>query len=430
MSSSNSTFQRNGGLGLSAPAESAQLDATLQSIDDIANLDVEMQVRADHSINSFISFAISRTDAMRKGPLSEQLTIIVLDTNILLEFLDIVQTFVEEVEQQRLPVLLIIPGAVIYELDGQKNRNHLSWFARRASTWLLKKVKERRSVKGQALEETCKPSGNWKKREPGEEFGTERTNDSLILDCCQYFFRVRLRRTFLCSKDKILAVEAESIGIPSIFPNRGSFCSRDIAHAVFGHEAARFKFSGYYPIYRSDSMELIQDRGPIAVADDDGMDVDDDSTTSLVLHPSHALDLLHLQVIDYFSQLLLELVTRVAGPEAQKFGTREAESKHAPSYMQKNLMFWTASDSLEYLSTKKRCPSSSPRVDVFLTKPYEGRGARRGQDWSRRDWEVALKTLAAIADMWEEGSIIRESVPAVEIHMSRVFAMPMRPTGL
>lgn len=39
----------------------------------------------------------------------------------------------------------------------------------------------------------------------------ERTNDSLILDCCQYFFRQR--RTFLCSKDKILAVEAESAGM-------------------------------------------------------------------------------------------------------------------------------------------------------------------------------------------------------------------------
>jgi len=50
----------------------------------------------------------------------------------------------------------------------QKNRERLSWFARRASTWLLKKVKERRSVKGQALDETCKKSGNWKTRERGQ----------------------------------------------------------------------------------------------------------------------------------------------------------------------------------------------------------------------------------------------------------------------
>jgi len=166
-----------------------QLNATLRSIDELTNMDVEMQV-----------------------PLTERWAIIVLDTNILLGFLDIIQTFVSEAEQQGLPVLIIIPGAVIHELDIQKNRNNLSWFARRASTWLLKKVKERRSVKGQALNETCKSSGNWKVKEQREELGTERTNDGLILDCCQYFFRVRQCRTFLCSKDKLLAVEAESVG--------------------------------------------------------------------------------------------------------------------------------------------------------------------------------------------------------------------------
>ena len=50
--------------------------------------------------------------------------------------------------------------------------------------------------------------------DPGsQELGTERANDGLILDCCQYFFRVRQCRTFLCSKDKLLAVEAESVGM-------------------------------------------------------------------------------------------------------------------------------------------------------------------------------------------------------------------------
>lgn len=44
----------------------------------------------------------------------------------------------------------------------QKNRDGLAWFARRASQWLLLRVKERKVVKGQANEETCKPSGNWK----------------------------------------------------------------------------------------------------------------------------------------------------------------------------------------------------------------------------------------------------------------------------
>lgn len=356
--------------------------------------------------------------------LSEQSTIIVVDTNILLEFLDVLQTFVSEIEQQGLPVLLIIPGVVIYELDSQKNRDGLSWFARRASTWLLRKVKERRTVKGQALEETCKASGNWKKREPGEEHGMERTNDSLILDCCQYFFRQR--RTFLCSKDKILAVEAESAGISTIFPHRGSFCSRDIACAVFGQATAKM-FSGYYPVYSNESEERDASR---AMPDDDGMDVDDDSAIAQVVRPSHALDLLHLQIIEYFSLLLLDLVGVVGQGEVQRFGDGCVGSRHASSYARKHITLWTASDCVEYLDSKKPRPRSSPRVEVFLTKPYEGRGARRGQDWSRRDWEVALEALAMIGEQWEAGSAIRDSIPAVQFHVSRIFALPMRPTGL
>ncbi|KAF8450567.1 PIN domain-containing protein [Boletus edulis BED1] len=383
---------------------STQLDATLRSIDEITNMDVEMQV-----------------------PVTEQWAIVVLDTNILLEFLDIIQTFVSEAEQQRLPVLIIIPGAVIHELDVQKNRDGLSWLARRASTWLLKKVKERKSVKGQALDETCKSSGNWKMRERGEELGTERANDGLILDCCQYFFRVRQCRTFLCSKDKLLAVEAESVGIPTLFPNHGgSFCSRDIALAVFGPEASMLRFSGRFPRYHGNVME---DTGGVK-GDDDGMDIDDDSAVTELIRPSHALDLLHLQVIDHFSELLLELVAKVAGPEAEKFGAAEMTSRHAPASMRKQLMLWTASDSLEFLNTKKACPQSSPRVEVFLMRPYEGRGARRGQDWSRRDWEVALNTLGKIGALWDDGAGLRESVPAVEMHLRRVFDLAMRPTGV
>lgn len=46
----------------------------------------------------------------------------------------------------------------------QKNRDGLAWFSRRASAWLLKKIKERKTVRGQANEETCNRSGNWKIR--------------------------------------------------------------------------------------------------------------------------------------------------------------------------------------------------------------------------------------------------------------------------
>jgi hypothetical protein len=104
--------------------------------------------------------------------------LLVLDTNILLHHLETIEQFIADVESLSLPVMVVIPGIVICELDGfvaslfirsiflnvrrQKNRGRLAWFARRASQWLLRRVKERRTVKGQANEETCKESGNWK----------------------------------------------------------------------------------------------------------------------------------------------------------------------------------------------------------------------------------------------------------------------------
>lgn len=215
----------------------------------------------------------------------------------------------------------------------------------------------------------------------------------------------------------------------TISPSRNTFSSRDIAEALFGAEAAaRFKFSKYHATYRN--LENLIQVAPAPEPDDDVMDVDDDaSSVPQLLQPSHSLDLLHVQVIDYFTGLLLELVARVAGPDVRSFGCSNSASKHAPSYSRKNFATWGAVDCLDYLGAKKRLPRTSPRVDTFMTRPYEGVGARRGQDWSRRDWETALKGLGEIGDDWQEGSI-RESVPAAELHISRVFAMPMRPTGL
>lgn len=186
------------------------------------------------------------------------------------------------------------------------------------------------------------------------------------------------------------------------------------------------RFCGHFPSYHGNVMQEATSMN----GDDDGMDVDDDSTVTELVRPSHALDLLHLQVIEHFGELLLELVAKVAGPEAEKFGAADMTSRHAPAYTRKQLIFWTATDSLEFLSTKKAWPHSSPRVDVFLKRPYEGRGARRGQDWSRRDWEVALGTLGKIGDMWANGACVGESVRAVEAHLWPVFELAMRPTGM
>lgn len=182
------------------------------------------------------------------------------------------------------------------------------------------------------------------------------------------------------------------------------------------------RLSGHFPSCRGNTADV--------KGDDNGMDIDDDSVVTEFVRPIHALDQLHLQVIDHFGELLLELAGKVAGPEAHKFGSVEMASRHAPAYTRKQLMFWTTSDSLEFLNTKKAWPRSSPRVDVFLMRPYNGTGGRRGQDWSRRDWEVALGTLGKIGDLWSDGGCMRSSVSAVEVEMRHVFAQAMRPTGV
>jgi hypothetical protein len=51
----------------------------------------------------------------------------------------------------------------------------VAWAARLASTWLLEKVKERRFVKGQTHEETCKRSGKWNVKDEGESKVSVRT---------------------------------------------------------------------------------------------------------------------------------------------------------------------------------------------------------------------------------------------------------------
>jgi hypothetical protein len=165
--------------------------------------------------------------------------------------------------------------------------------------------------------------------------------------------------------------------------------------------------------------------------DDDIMDVDDDASTVIQL-PSHALDSLHVQVIEHFTRLLVELVGRVGGPEVSRTTASlegAAQSRYAPAWTRTRLPQWTAADCLEYLSTKKKLPASNPRLEIFLTMPYAGRGSRRGQDWSRRDWEVCLNALAAVGGLWEEISI-QESLIHFLPHLEGVFASPMKPTGV
>ncbi|KAG6873743.1 hypothetical protein C0995_011562 [Termitomyces sp. Mi166 len=396
------------------------LHATLQKIARLVNQDVEMT-----------------------APLSESSTLLVLDTNILIHHFDVLSQFVNDAERYSLPVVVVIPGVVVYELDGQKNRDGLAWFARRASTWLLEKIKERKMIKGQANEETCKTSGNWKIRVPGEVFGT---NDALILDCCLYFSRSR--RTFICSADKNLCIQSTTagtkiklelkelpthglcLGIPTISPTR-DWSSREIAWAIFAKYGIDLNHFGSYKVSYRDPKTHAGAQPPAAAADsDDMMVVDDDELVVEMPQPSHALDLLHLQVIDHFTRLLIELVGRVGGPEIHNRENGASASRYAPQWQKSGRPYtgWTVPEIWEYLEERRRTRTTSPRVEVFLSKPYSCRGARRGQDWSRRDWDVALMGLARFGEVWEEDSI-GESLGVLEPHVEGIFAMEMRPTG-
>ncbi|KAF8663446.1 hypothetical protein AX16_001016 [Volvariella volvacea WC 439] len=378
--------------------------ATLQRIDELANEDIEMQ-----------------------APLTENSLFVVLDTNIVLHQFEAITQFVDDIERLSLSVVVVIPGIVIYELDGQKNREDLAWVARRASSWLLKKVKERKTVKGQANDETCKPSKNWKTR-TADELYTGRVNDGLILDCCKYFMKQRL--TYLCSADNNLCFEADTTGILSLTPTP-DWCSREIARALYGDLVDLNKFGTYRVSYKSPNGVALAGAKRVApVFSDDDMHVDDDGAVAELLLPTHALDLFHVQVIDHFTPVLIELVGRVGGSRLRTSGV--AVSQYAPEWLQrlgrKHYTEWSCADCLLYLVHEKPMPVTNPRLEIFLSKPYSRAGARRGQDWSRRDWDVSLGGLKRLGREWQEGGI-GEAVGVVAQHLQGIFAKQMRPTG-
>ncbi|KAJ7929895.1 PIN domain-containing protein [Mycena leptocephala] len=360
-------------------------NTTLQQIDQLVQ-DVEMQALVD-----------------------DQTICIVVDTNILLQHLGLLQQFVRDVERAALSILVIIPGAVLNELDGQKKSDRLGWFARRASIWLLDKVKERQLgkrsvVRGQTTKETCKPSGNWRIRQPGESFG-ERGNDELIIDCCMYF-RSKFR-TCLCSADKNLCTESESEGIRSISPRSG----RDLAQFLFGQDMEAF--APYEADYTGpESLEHEQD---------DSMDVDEEAPK---LNAQQAMDLLHIQIIDHFTRLLVALVGRV-GPELEDVASDGGvtASQHAPKWKNGDKPYkeWNAAECLEYLDRKKRVKKTTPRLEVFLTKPYT-HGARCGREWSYEAWSTALNGLKQVGEDWDEPSI-QGDLEELRRHREAVFGL-------
>nr|GAT59889.1 predicted protein [Mycena chlorophos] len=293
-------------------------------------------------------------------PLDMGTTYVVVDTNILLEHLTMLQHFVEDVQHEALSVLLIIPGAVLNELDKQKTRStgRLGWISRRASLWMADKVKEKPAyLRCQRDRETCKPTGNWRSRNRGEVWD-DRTNDGLILDC-----------------------RAKAM--------------------VF----AWFRLQTEEPKVEYTGMDCLEDEE----SDEMGMEVDDDRKLSY----AQASDLLHLQVIDHFTRLLVALVARIGGPELEDPSGADGgitASRHAPRWKnsRKPSHQWTAVECLDYLDFRQPRKKTNPRLDLFLSPPYSTSGARTGREWSFEAWRTALDALKALGESWREPAIVAD----------------------
>jgi hypothetical protein len=260
----------------------------------------------------------------------------------------------------------------------------------------------------------------------------ERYNDGLILDCCKYFSRGR--NTVLCSADNNLCLESEAAGERKMFSFQGlcgnstpgvntvipgyRWSSRDLARCLYGDVYGLDQFEGYKESYRN---PLTDDFLPCRGHHDDIMMIDDSQDDWT---PQHPLNLLHEAVIDHFTRLLVELVGRVGGAEVRQETSTEEEanlSRHAPRKL--HYCKWTASDCLQYLNRRKGIRPRNPPAERFLLKvnpkstvPY----ARRGWEWTRRDWEIALNNLMETAVAWEDISI-PESLQHVHPHMEAAF---------
>ncbi|KAI0092733.1 PIN domain-containing protein [Irpex rosettiformis] len=354
---------------------------------------------------------------------------LVLDTNVLIDDLNVLRDFSEDLDKvPALPISMkiIVPNSVLSELDGLKKREGLSWFARTASTLILRKIQERKTWKVQAYTETVgrKPLNHEQ----------DRVQDISIFDCC-CFFRTKGSVALMTNDVNLRTLcENEEERIHTIAPGKRQMSSRELAYELFGDNVDLNLFRGlenkpkYGPARSSKSHRLARTEAPRADDDSDGMDVDEDVPSPLDNYiPSHALDALHLQIIDHFTIVLKELAKLVreksgeAGPPSQ--------SQYAPAHRRKDFSAWTVRDCLEYLGTKKVLRPSQPPLRTFLLRRNEDREWRRGQDWPRQAWINAIEALEDIGNIFEDDLVLL-SVRELWPHIYDVFSTPLRPTGI
>ncbi|KAI9001075.1 PIN domain-containing protein [Trametes punicea] len=328
--------------------------------------------------------------------------------------------------------MIVIPSVVLSELDGLKNRPELQWFARQATTWLLKKVKERRTVKLQAARETLSPDAAARRPAEGDDV---RRNDLAIRDCCLHFAdKSRGFGALLVSMDKILCLECQKEGLETCIPPRRSWSSRLLAQSlpVSGIDLSVFHDREAFPRYRpSRTRERLAQTeapagpaGPVTVGtDEDMMEIDDGEVWLPEEYmPAHARDSLHAQIAEHFTLVLRDLCYRVHLESGDSMAT--SDSSHAPEYRRKKLPQWTAELCLSYLRTK-RMFTMPDFMGSFLQRRGE-RGWKKGQDWTPKMWRMVLDALEEVGTRFGDGALL-SSVQAVRPHVEDVWAAPLRP---
>jgi len=161
------------------------------------------------------------------------------------------------------------------------------------------------------------------------------------------------------------------------------------------------------------------------------MDVDEDDLTMTLVDARTSL---HIQVINHFKTLLAELVICL---EKKIPATADGRSMHAPPpsihapkmrpRIPKKISEWNIPELLDYLEAtdptfEKIRGHPHPCLERFLAEPYTpNSGARRGQDWSRQDWVIALGKMKWIGKRWEANCSISESLRDLHPHLETVF---------
>jgi hypothetical protein len=86
---------------------------------------------------------------------------------------------------------------------------------------------------------------------------------------------------------------------------------------------------------------------------------------------------------------------------------------------------------VQYLgrNTRSQAPVvESEKLENFLMYP-DKRGGRKGQDWTRGDWDGCVQALESIGRCWEDEEL-RESAEVLKRFARGTFLLRMRPTGM